>query len=654
MRAVSVILLFGLIARPSTASAAASVPAPVGCGPAPTVVENPPEMARVDGRIQSIELEIRQDRGRLCFVDRGNNDRPGIAPTIRIRPGEILRVRLFNRITDASLLRKTTPPGHATDVPGVVGMPGYFDVVPGAYHEPTGNTNLHFHGLEVRPVPCGPGIAPGDDVVTTYFAPEGQPSPRGACQSAYEIAVPNDQPAGLYWYHTHFHGESEAQTLLGLSGAIVVENADDDARRQHGVADRILVVRDHPAPEPEHAAGAKPATVDPNDIHPLQPAIATPPAGAAASRLTARLPQCAFGKCINTGAEVQCSAPAEEEQETVLSVNGISIRDARNPAGSVPEISLPAGREELWRLVNAAANTYVRLHFADIDGSGIVRSVPIEVVGLDGVPFADRMGRPKAQTSTGPIMVPPGGRIEFNVKLDVPAAQHRVVLRTEAVATGCTGDLMPARDLVAVRIDPLPPAAPSGQGSAPPRATLQGVDDLLSAGATVRRRSFAFTEYPRAKSSKTDFYITEVSRPDAIIEPYPMGGMPSAVVEVRPDSVEEWTILNFTHEVHNFHIHQIHFRVLESDDKFLEGRMLDTINVPVAMPDSSWSADDPVTPGTVHLLMRFHRNIAGEFVFHCHILGHEDKGMMGLIRVVDPGVDPPPDAQHQHDVGHHP
>jgi FtsP/CotA-like multicopper oxidase with cupredoxin domain len=211
---------------------------------------------------------------------------------------------------------------------------------------------------------------------------------------------------------------------------------------------------------------------------------------------------------------------------------------------------------------------------------------------------------------------------------------------------------MPARDLAAVRIDPLLQEAPSGQGPAP-RRTLQGVDDMPSADVPVRRRTFVFTEYPRPRNSKTDFYITEVSRPDAIIEPYPMGGMPSAVVEVAPNSVEEWTILNFTHEVHNFHIHQIHFRVLESDDKFLEGRMLDTINVPVAMPDSNWSTDDPVTPGTVRLLMRFRQNISGEFVFHCHILGHEDKGMMGLIRVVDPGVDPPPDALHQHKPEHH-
>src|ERR1700716_294408 len=295
-RAVSVGLLFALVVWPSTGSATPSVPpAPLGCGPAPTALENPPEMARVDDRIQSIELEIRQDGDRLCFVDRNNGDRPGVAPTIRIRPGEILRVRLFNRINDASVLRKTTPPGHLTNFPG----------------------------LEVKPVPCGPGIAPGDDVVTTYFVPESQSSPRGACQSAYEVAVPDDQPAGLYWYHTHFHGESEAQTLLGLSGAIVVENADDGARRQHGIADRILIVRDHLIPEPKHAAAPKPTTVDPpGNVRRSQPATAPRPAGATASRIAAQLPQCAFGMCINTAAEIQCSAPAEREQETFLSVNG--------------------------------------------------------------------------------------------------------------------------------------------------------------------------------------------------------------------------------------------------------------------------------------------------------------------------------------------
>jgi hypothetical protein len=76
----------------------------------------------------------------------------------------------------------------------------------------------------------------------------------------------------------------------------------------------------------------------------------------ASSRITTPLPQCAFGKCIDTAAEVQCSASDEAGQETVLSIDGILIRDARKPAASVPEIRLAAGRAELWRLVSAAAN----------------------------------------------------------------------------------------------------------------------------------------------------------------------------------------------------------------------------------------------------------------------------------------------------------
>jgi FtsP/CotA-like multicopper oxidase with cupredoxin domain len=431
--------------------------------------------------------------------------------------------------------------------------------------------------------------------------------------------------------------------LLGLSGAIVVENADDDARRQHGFTDRILIVRDHLLPEPRKAGTTSRAVDHPKSAGRSEPAPAPPPAVGADSRTASRLPQCAFGKCINTAAQVQCSAPADREQQTFLTVNGVAIRDEGNPAGSVPEIGVAAGREELWRLVNAAADTYIRLHLAEIDSGGsIVRSIPIEVVGLDGAPFADETGRPKGQTIADPIMVPSGGRIEFNVRLDAPAAQHRIVLRTEAVDAGCSGDLMPARDLFAVRIDAPPLGDSRGQGSIPSRTILQGVDDVMSGNAPVRRRTFAFTEYQRAKNSKTDFYITEVSRPDVTIEPYP--GRPSSVVEVEANSVEEWTVINFTHEIHDFHIHQLHFRVLESGDKFVEGRMLDTINLPVALPEANWLPDDPVTPGKVRLLMRFHPNIAGEFVFHCHILGHEDKGMMGLIRVLDPGAQRAPDS----------
>ena len=605
-RALSVSLLLALVVWPSTGSTASSVPAPSGCGPAPTALENPPEMARVEGRIQSIELEIRQDSDRLCFVDRNNSDRPGIAPTIRIRPGEILRVRLFNRINDASVLRKTTPPGHATNFPAFPTFRDISRLCLAAITSRPGTPTCIFTDSRLSRCRAVRALRRATTSSPRISFPRASRPRARACQSAYEIAVPDDHPAGLYWYHTHFHGESEAQTLLGLSGAIVVENADDDARRRHGIADRILIVRDHPV----HRLSTRPHRQNVQRSIRLAMSIVEPATATrrrtAASGLAARLPQCAFGKCINTAAEVQCSAPADREQQTFLSVNGISIRDDGNPAGSVPEVGVVAGREELWRLVNAAADTYVRLRLDDIDGSGIARSVPIEVVGLDGVPFADNIGRPTAQMSTDPIMVPPGGRVEFHVGLDASTAQHRIVLRTAEVETGCSADLMPARDLVAVRNQSHLSDVPSGQGSVPPRTTLQRIDDMPSGTHQCADGSLLSPISAGEKQQNRFLYHGSVP-PGCHHRAISMDGAPSSVVEVETNSVEEWTILNFTHELHNFHIHQLHFRVLESDDKFVEGRMLDTINVPVALPDANWSPDDAVMPGKVRLLMRFTR-----------------------------------------------
>jgi FtsP/CotA-like multicopper oxidase with cupredoxin domain len=611
-------------------------------------------MARVSGGVQSIDLEVRQEGERLCFVDRGNGDRPGIAPTIRVRPGEVLRVRLFNRIEDASPLKRLSTPGHPTDLAGVAPKPGYFEIVPGEYHEPTGSTNLHFHGLNSLPTPCGPNAPPGDDVLATYFVPEtAQGSSRDACRAAYEIKIPESQPPGLYWYHTHFHGESDAQTLLGLSGALVVESEDDDLRRQAGFTDRLLIVRDMPAPEqkPAQSAAGKPKM---GKSQVLERAQGIPTVGNARGLLVP-LPQCAFAKCIDTAAQVRCTAAGEREQETILTLNSISIRDALNPAGILPAVSVRAGHEELWRLLNAGADTYLNVHLVDVDESGAAQTVPMNVVALDGAPFVDENGLRRAETVAKPVLVPPGGRVEFTFKLDELATRHRFVLRTEAVDTGCAGDLMPARDLLAIDVDATTAASSSGAGSeearsipAARKAPAEGAQ-RPDATASIRRRTFAFTEYQRPHSSKTDFYITEVSRPDVTMAPFPMhlhGALPDSVVEVQPDTFEEWTILNFTHEVHNFHIHQLHFRVLESNDKLLEDRMMDTINTPPASPDADWSIDDPVTPGKVRLLMHFGREISGTFVFHCHILSHEDKGMMGIVRVATPNAAQPLQTKH--------
>ena len=102
---------------------------------------------------------------------------------------------------------------------------------------------------------------------------------------------------------------------------------------------------------------------------------------------------------------------------------------------------------------------------------------------------------------------------------------------------------------------------------------------------------------------------------------------------IEVGTIEQWTVNNASQELHAFHIHQIDFQVLEINGvpQPFVGRQ-DSVNVP-------FQPDDASPPGQVKLLMDF-RNpiIEGRFVYHCHILEHEDGGMMAVAEVVAPGA----------------
>ncbi len=97
---------------------------------------------------------------------------------------------------------------------------------------------------------------------------------------------------------------------------------------------------------------------------------------------------------------------------------------------------------------------------------------------------------------------------------------------------------------------------------------------------------------------------------------------------VHTGTVEEWTVKNVTQEIHDFHIHQIHF-VVESVNGVKEKHPFwaDSFIVPHRAPGGK--------PGEVVMLMDFRDPIIrGTFLFHCHILDHEDLGMMAKIEAI--------------------
>jgi FtsP/CotA-like multicopper oxidase with cupredoxin domain len=110
---------------------------------------------------------------------------------------------------------------------------------------------------------------------------------------------------------------------------------------------------------------------------------------------------------------------------------------------------------------------------------------------------------------------------------------------------------------------------------------------------------------------------------------------------VKQGDVEDWIIENRSTELHAFHIHQIHFMMTEWNGFIVNEPFLrDTVNVPY------YNGHDLQYP-SVKLRMDFRDpNSVGTYVYHCHLLEHEDNGMMGLIRVepADHARNPQPGA----------
>jgi FtsP/CotA-like multicopper oxidase with cupredoxin domain len=112
-----------------------------------------------------------------------------------------------------------------------------------------------------------------------------------------------------------------------------------------------------------------------------------------------------------------------------------------------------------------------------------------------------------------------------------------------------------------------------------------------------------------------------------------MGDRPA--ITVKAGTVEEWVIENWTNELHAFHIHQLHFRLLEVDgEKVADPPLLDVAEVPYATATGYHSSEGPVRPGRIRIKMEFPDTMAGDIPFHCHLVDHEDNGMMAVLRVL--------------------
>jgi spore coat protein A, manganese oxidase len=108
---------------------------------------------------------------------------------------------------------------------------------------------------------------------------------------------------------------------------------------------------------------------------------------------------------------------------------------------------------------------------------------------------------------------------------------------------------------------------------------------------------------------------------------------------------EVWEFVNFTADAHPMHIHEVAFEVVDRQPiTFMEdmGHIMDIQLAGTPRPPEPWETGlkDTVTayPGEVTRIKAHFRN-PGQFVWHCHIVSHEDNEMMRPFRVgpVQPG-----------------
>jgi FtsP/CotA-like multicopper oxidase with cupredoxin domain len=437
------------------------------------------------------------------------------------------------------------------------------------------STNLHFHGLTIPPT-CHQ-----DDVLKTAIQP-------GDAPFEYRFRIPQDEPPGLYWYHPHIHGFAKPQLLGGASGALVVEGIERAKPELADMPERVIIIRDEDLMHPSAA---------PSKSEPVVPKFLIDRDGDAANTGTG------FGK------------PAKD-----LSINYVPVPYPDYPPAL---IKMRPGERQLWRVLNASAITYLNLEV--LFGH---TPQPLGLVAMDGVPIGEdeqqRGGGINWQTHFG---VPPGARVEF--VLQAPPAGQTGLLVTRTVDTGPGGENDPNRMLATIAADP-GALAPLSRLQALPQPLPPPDREWLGDVAPVRVRRLYFSEKladPNDPTSAVEFYLTVDGQTPKMFDM----NSPIPNIVAQQGTVEDWIIENRSDELHAFHIHQLHFLLLDYNGRPANENFLrDTVNVP-------YYDGRLLTYPSVRIRVDFRDpNTVGTFPYHCHLLEHEDKGMMGIIRVEPP------------------
>jgi len=267
----------------------------------------------------------------------------------------------------------------------------------------------------------------------------------------------------------------------------------------------------------------------------------------------------------------------------------ISINGQLNPG-----VTIRPGEVQFWRIAHIGATLFIKLR---------IEGMLIYAIATDG----HVLSRPRRLTE---FFIGPGQRIDAIV-IGPPAGEYAV--RTLPFQNQVWRSPEPGQQIATVIASGVPAATQPREADIIAQSVQQArwIDEIRKT-PIARRRTLEFSRTDDRQAFMIDGRVVDESRIDQT---------------VKLGDTEEWTIVNTDRQYHSFHIHQTAFLVTAINGvPQREDSLRDTFSMPPAseLGASSLTVVIPFTDPV----------IVGKFVYHCHAVDHEDKGMMGIIEVV--------------------
>lgn len=397
----------------------------------------------------------------------------------------------------------------------------------------------------------------------------------GANQS-YEIAIPNDHPSGTFWYHAHLHGSTAANVGSGMSGALIIEGGIDDIPEIAQAEDRVLVLQQIP-----YVNNAS------KTVCPEIPKGEDLKVGV----VEAEYVDCSFGP------------GTWDTLGRYTTINGVKL----------PVIKMRPGSIERWRLVDSAVREVIQPELVRHENSNpeAPARLTLHEIAVDGLP----LGR-VADRSVLDLW--PGYRSDVLVQAPMISGAQYMLRDTRVPAKGASfPEDRRYLALVVVEGEPKPMKLPTDAQLAGFR--LPSIDPQLVTGREVA----AYGIIP-----KDNGVVFTVDRT-------PFGN--DEARQITLGEVHEWTLIsrnNVGPVSHPFHIHVNPFEIFSMVNARGEEQLDRDPKTGEVLP--VWRDTIILHEGWKVSCRTHYTDFDGVFVQHCHILDHEDQGMMELVEINKP------------------